>query len=82
MATLALNGDIFGKTFYIVLKMLSQHNQSSNVVKKFLFFINGNLVIFKRKNGYIVIELFLFFAFWPNLHQKKTLATTLMPTTI
>jgi hypothetical protein len=57
------------------------------VEKKFLFFINGNLVIFKRKNGYIVKEhLKILFYFIPHfgqiLHQKKTLATTLMPTTI
>jgi hypothetical protein len=70
------------KTFYIVLQMLPQYNQSPNAVKKFLFFINGNLVIFKRKNGYIGKEhIYIYILhFGQLLHQKKTLATTLMPT--
>jgi hypothetical protein len=55
--------------------MLPQYNQSPNVVKKFLFFINGNLVIFKRKI-WIYSErtfFFLFFAFWPNFAPKENI---------
>jgi hypothetical protein len=80
MRDLALNGN--RKTFYIVKFFFITVQSESKCGEKVSIFYKWKFSDFLKKKWVYSERPFFFLHFGQILHQKKTLATTLMPTTI